>query len=157
VLFAVVAAAAVLALVWPRGEKVVAPGGFLVDAGGRPAPLAEHMAPVTLLHFYATWCPPCLGEAPALARLRRDLAGEPRFAVVMVAVQDDVRRAQALAGSEEVLFDPRWETAHRYGTRQLPDTYLLVEGEVARKFEGPVDWDDAQVRSTVQRAIARTR
>ena len=153
-----VAALALAALFWPRGgDKAAAPGGFLVDAGGRPAPLNERLAPVTLLHFYATWCPPCIEEAPAMQRLERDFAGEPRFRVVKVAVQDDVTKAQQLAGSQDVLFDPDWQTAHRYGTRALPETYLLVDGKVQHKFDGPVDWDDAQVRDAVRQAIARTR
>ncbi len=146
---------ALVALFWPHGKRGGAPGGFLVDAGGRPAPLAERMAPVTLLHFYASWCPPCVQEAPALARLRKDLGGDPRFRVVMVAVQDDVGRAQLLAGSGDVLFDPQWETAHRYGTAQLPESYLIVDGRQLRKFDGPVDWDDPQVRSFVKGAVDR--
>jgi cytochrome c biogenesis protein CcmG, thiol:disulfide interchange protein DsbE len=149
---------ALVALFWPRGDHTPAPGGFLVDAGGRPAPLAERLAaPVTLLHFFASWCPPCLEETPALRRLAKDLASEPRFRVVMVAVQDDVAKAQQLAGSDEVLFDPKWETANRYGTRKLPESYLLVDGKLVRKFDGAVDWDDAQVRGAVQQAIARAR
>jgi thiol-disulfide isomerase/thioredoxin len=156
-LLALVVIAALGALLWPRGDDAAAPGGFLVDAGGRPAPLAERLAPVTLLHFYASWCPPCLSETPALRRLARDLAGEPRFRVVMVAVADDVAKAQALAGSQDVLFDPQWDTAHRYGTDQLPESYLLVDGKQVRKFDGPVDWDDAQARDAVQKAIAQVR
>ncbi len=151
-----VAALALAALFWPRGDgRKEAPGGFLVDAGGRPAPLGERLAPVTLLHFYATWCPPCLDEAPSLQRLESDFAGEPRFRVVKVAVQDDVAKAQQLAGSEDVLFDPDWKTAHRYGTRQLPESYLLVDGKVQRKFDGPQNWDDPQVREAVRLAITR--
>ncbi|HET9765838.1 MAG TPA: TlpA disulfide reductase family protein [Thermoanaerobaculia bacterium] len=153
-----VAALALAALFWPHGDgKKDAPGGFLLDAGGRPAPLGERLAPVTLLHFYATWCPPCLEEAPSLQRLQRDFASEPRFRIVKVAVQDDVAKAEQLAGSEDVLFDPDWKTAHRYGTRQLPESYLLVDGKVQRKFDGPVDWDDAQVREAVKLAITRAR
>jgi thiol-disulfide isomerase/thioredoxin len=151
-----VAAVALVALLWPRGDgSKAAPGGFLVDAGGRPAPLGERLTPVTLLHFYASWCPPCLDEAPSLVRLEKDLAGEPRFRVVKVAVEDDIQRAQALAGSEDVLFDPKWETAHRYGTRALPESYLIVGGKVQRKFDGPQNWDDPQLRDALQQAIAR--
>src|SRR5215470_17219667 len=47
-------------------------GGFLLDAQGRAATLGARLAPVTLLHFWATWCPPCVTEAPSLARLSRD-------------------------------------------------------------------------------------
>jgi cytochrome c biogenesis protein CcmG, thiol:disulfide interchange protein DsbE len=150
-----VAALALAALFWPRGDGKAAPGGFLLDAGGKPTPLGERMAPVTLLHFYATWCLPCLDEAPSLQRLERDFAGEARFRVVKVAVQDDVTKAQQLGGSEDILFDPDWKTAHRYGTRQLPESYLVVAGKVLRKFGGPTDWDDAQVREAVRQAIAR--
>jgi len=150
-----IAALALAALFWPRGDGKAAPGGFLLDAGGKPTPLGERMAPVTLLHFYATWCPPCLGEAPSLRRLEHDFAAEARFRVVKVAVQDDVTKAQLLGGTEDILFDPDWKTAHRYGTRQLPESYLVVDGKVQRKFDGPVDWDDAQVREAVRQAIAR--
>jgi thiol-disulfide isomerase/thioredoxin len=145
---------AVVALVWPRGGAGPSPGGFLVDANGRPAPLGERMAPVTLVHFFASWCPPCLEETPALVRFASDFAGEPRFRVIMVAVQDDVQKALRLAGSEDVLFDPAWDVAHRYGTRQLPESYLVVDGRVEEKFVGAVDWDAATVRDQVKRAIA---
>ncbi|HEV8631069.1 MAG TPA: TlpA disulfide reductase family protein [Thermoanaerobaculia bacterium] len=148
-----VAAVAVVAMLWPRGSGTASKGGFLVDAGGRPAPLAAELAPVTLLHFYASWCPPCVVEAPSLGRLIHDLAGERRFRVVMVAVNDDPGRAQTLADSEDVLFDPNWEVAHRYGTSQLPESYLIVDGKTRRKFVGAVDWDDAQVREAIQRAL----
>jgi len=150
-----VVAVAVVALFMPRGASKKAPGGFLVDDGGRPAPLAERMAPVTLIHFYASWCPPCLEEAPSMTRLAKDFAGQPGFRVVMIAVADDVARAKAVAGTDDILFDPQWETAHRYGTRQLPDSYLIVDGKVQRKFEGPVDWDDAQVREALKMAVAQ--
>jgi len=148
---------AVVALVWPRGSDGPSPGGFLIDASGRPAPLGERMAPVTLVHFFASWCPPCLHETPALARFAGNFAGEPRFRVIMVAVQDDVQKALRLAGSDQVLFDPAWEVAHRYGTRQLPESYLIVDGKVEEKFVGAVDWDAATVHDKVERAIATAR
>jgi thiol-disulfide isomerase/thioredoxin len=149
-----VAALAVVAMLWPRGgDKATKQGGFLVDANGRAAPLAAHLAPVTLLHFYASWCPPCVQEAPSLARLVHDLADEPRFRVVMVAVNDNPGRAQVLADSDAVLFDPNWEVAHRYGTSQLPESYLIVDGKPRRKFVGATDWDNAQVRDAITKAI----
>ena len=155
-LLAGVAIAALVALLWPRGDGTVAPGGTLLDAGGQPKPLATQLAPVTLLHFWSTWCPPCVEEAPAIDRLAGDLERDDRFKVLMVAVADEVGKVRRFAGvnADRVLYDPKWDVAHRYGTRQLPETYLVVDGKVVRKFTGAADWDDPQVRAVVEQAIA---
>jgi thiol-disulfide isomerase/thioredoxin len=140
-------------LVWPRGgdSTTAAPAGFLLDAGGRAATLGSHYAPVTLVHFWATWCPPCIEETPALDRLVRDFGGDRNFAVLRVAVADSSSRVEAFlgAGAPSVLYDPQWEVAHRFGTDQLPETYLVVGGRIVEKFIGEVDWDDPAVRQKI--------
>jgi thiol-disulfide isomerase/thioredoxin len=140
-------------LLWPRGgdSTTAAPAGFLLDAGGRAATLGSRLAPVTLVHFWATWCPPCIEETPALDRLVRDFGGDRNFAVLRVAVADSSSRVEAFlgAGAPGVLYDPQWEVAHRYGTDQLPETYLVVGGRIVEKFIGEVDWDDPAVRQKI--------
>ena len=153
---AALAACAVAALLWPRGEDA-APAGFLLDAAGRPAPMAARLAPVTLVHFWATWCPPCIEETPALERLEADLAGHPDFAVLMVAVADSNDHVRTFLGAghgDMVLYDPRWEVTHRYGTTQLPESYLVVGGRVVRKYVGMVNWDDREVRGEILRRLS---
>lgn len=153
----VIALAALGALFWPRGDGgFAAPGGFLVDGNGRPQPMGPRMEPVTLVHFWATWCPPCITEIPALDRLRDDLAARPDFGILMVAVQDDVEKVETMVGEARggVLFDPEWDVAHRYGTRQLPESYLVVRGRVVEKWDGEVDWDDPEVRARIEQALA---
>lgn len=155
----IVAAVAVLALAvlfWPRGDGATqAPGGFLTDAAGRPQTLGPRMAPVTLVHFWATWCAPCLTEVPALDRLQADLGSHPDFRLLMIAVDDEVEKVQTFLGnrSTDVLFDPSWDVAHRYGTRKLPETYLVVDGRVVEKWEGAQDWDDPDLRRQVREAV----
>jgi thiol-disulfide isomerase/thioredoxin len=146
-------------LVWPRGgdSTTAAPAGFLLDAGGRAATLGSRLAPVTLVHFWATWCPPCIEETPALDRLVRDFAGYRDFAVLRVAVADSSSRVDAFlgAGAPGVLYDPQWEVAHRYGTDQLPETYLVVGGRIVEKFIGEVNWDDPSVRQKIAARLPR--
>ncbi|HEX3556621.1 MAG TPA: TlpA disulfide reductase family protein [Thermoanaerobaculia bacterium] len=150
---AALAICALAALFWPRGEATFKePGGFLYDANGRAATIGPHLAPVTLVHFWATWCPPCIQEIPALQRLTRDFAGHEDFSVLMVAVSDSNAKVRAFLGrgADMVLFDPSWEVANRYGTDKLPETYLVVNGQVVRKFVGTTDWDDAALRQEIQ-------
>jgi thiol-disulfide isomerase/thioredoxin len=146
-------------LLWPRGGDgtTAAPAGFLLDAGGRAATLGARLAPVTLVHFWATWCPPCIEETPALDRLVRDFGGDRNFAVLRVAVADSSSRVEEFlgAGAPSVLYDPQWEVAHRYGTDQLPETYLVVGGRIVEKFIGEVDWDDPAVRQKIAARLPR--
>jgi thiol-disulfide isomerase/thioredoxin len=153
-----VGVAALAALLWPRGADGPRATGTLFDDQGDRAPLAEQLAPVTLLHFWATWCPPCIDELPTLDRLAEELAGERDFRVLMVAVEDDRDKVRRFAGAapERVLYDPDWKVAHRYGTRQLPETHLLVNGRVVQSFIGAKDWSDPQLRAIVRNAIAQS-
>lgn len=168
------------ALFWPRGDSSFeAPGGFTVDSGGRPVPLASRLAPVTLVHFWATWCPPCITEIPALKQLVQDFAGEPDFDVIMIAVGDEPQNVEEFLGSiaPMALFDPSWDIARRYGTRKLPETYLVVGGRVVEaesqirlrretgmkldgdspRWVGQTDWGDPQIRQELQRILAEVR
>ena len=140
---------ALAALFWPRGGKTFKePGGFLYDAGGRPAKLGPQLAPVSLVHFWATWCPPCIEEIPALQRLAKDFGPHDDFSVVMIAVADSTDKVTTFLGPgwDMVLFDPHWDVANRYGTDKLPETYLVVRGEVVEKFVGMTNWDKQTIR-----------
>jgi thiol-disulfide isomerase/thioredoxin len=147
---AALAVCALSALFWPRGDREFKePGGFLYDSNGRAATIGPRLAPVTLVHFWATWCPPCIQEIPALQRLTHDFSGHSEFNVLMVAVSDSSDKVRSFLGpgADMVLFDPQWEVANRYGTDQLPETYLVVDGKVVRKFVGTTNWDDPALRA----------
>ena len=161
VLVAILAVAALAVVFWPRGDGTrEAPGGFLIDAGGRPVPVGSRMAPVTLVHFWATWCPPCMTEIPSLNRLADDF-GDYRgdFTILMVSVADDMERVETFVGDRlsSVLYDPSWEVAHRYGTRKLPETYLVVRGTVVERWIGAQDWNEPEIRQRIEEAVQGLR
>ena len=144
-------------LFWPRAssEASAAPeseGGFLLDAGGRPTPIAREMKPVTLVHFWATWCAPCVEELPKLLAFGSGVSDD-RFGLLLVAVADQPEEAKKFLGSElfPLLFDPSWEVAHRFSTEKLPETHLVVNGEVVESFIGASDWSAGDVQGRVLR------
>lgn len=47
----------------------------LVDTSGQRQPLAQWQGNVLVVNFWATWCPPCRKEMPALTRLQQKHAG----------------------------------------------------------------------------------
>ena len=93
----VVLLASLCALFWPKTSDLEA-AGMLVDTSGQVVTLGSQLAPVTLLHFWATWCPPCIDEVPAIKRLSEDYADNHQFALVMVAVQDDPDAVKSFLG-----------------------------------------------------------
>lgn len=169
---------AAVALFWPRGDDTFQPGtGYVLDGEGRPITLASRMAPVTLVHFWATWCAPCITEIPALQRLARDFRDEPKFDLLMIAVDDEVGSVEPFLGdlSPMALYDPNWEVANRYGTRKLPETYLVRGGQVLEtasqleqrqetgtpldgtkpRWVGQTNWDDPKIRAELREVLDR--
>lgn len=146
-------AVAILAalLFWPqaRVERRFV-DGYAMDESGAAVPLAPRLAPATLVHFWATWCPPCRKEIPSLLAFA-DEVGPERLKLVLVAVADERDRAVQFVGNDRypVLFDPVWDLARRFRTEQLPETHLVLGGELAATFIGAVDWRDSAARRTV--------
>jgi thiol-disulfide isomerase/thioredoxin len=56
------------------------------DLAGRDRGRARLLGQVVLLDFWATWCGPCLDQAPDLARLHRQLAREGKFLLLGVSI-----------------------------------------------------------------------
>lgn len=142
----------------PTPEDEVAPLGDLETADGGSVSMESQMAPVTLVHFWSTWCPPCITETPAIERLAADLASESEFDLLMVAVADEKEKvAEFLGSAEDTLYDPDWKIAHSYGTKKLPETHLVVDGRIVESFAGAVSWDDPEVRQRIADALASVR
>lgn len=52
-----------------------APGFTLLNAAGKPVALADFKGKVVYLDFWASWCVPCLAEAPAAVGLKKQFEG----------------------------------------------------------------------------------
>ena len=143
------------ALLMPKTSDLEA-AGMLVDTSGQVVTLGSQLAPVTLLHFWATWCPPCVDEVPAIQRLSEDFGDNHQFALVMVAVQDDPDKVKEFLDDRfrYTLFDPQWQVARRYGTEKVPETFLIINGQVTQSFIGATNWDLPENRRPIEQALA---
>ena len=134
---------AAAALFWPRGDGTFKePGGFLYDAEGKATTLGPKLAPVSLVHFWATWCNPCLKEIPDLAAMD---AAHDEIQVIGLAFEDiDRADMEAFLARRPIpypiaivdTFGPPGD----FGTpRGLPTTYLIgPDGRVVASHLGPV-------------------
>ena len=150
-------AIALALLLWPRSKvERKFEDGYLIDESGATVALAGELAPATLVHFWATWCPPCRQEIPSLLAFAGEV-GDRRLKLVLVAVADERDRAVEFVGNARypVLFDPVWDVARRFRTTQLPETHLILDGRIAASFIGAADWNDAPSAVARRTVLAR--
>ena len=114
---------------------------------GDPLSLEEYAGKVVVLNVWGSWCPPCRKEAPLLAKVARELAGE---GVVFVGVNTkDSRPEQGLAFQRRYdvpypsFFDPSGRTLLSFrGTLNpsaIPSTVVMdAQGRVAASILGEV-------------------
>jgi len=116
----------------------------LQSVDGKTVSLADYHGKVVLVHFWATWCPPCVEEIPTLERFSQQVSGTD---IVVLAISVD-KSADALKTFLDknklhlpVLRDPGGKTAGSYGTTKFPETYVVGrDGMVRYKVIGPMDW-----------------
>lgn len=135
-----------------------APEFRLKTLEGGSVSLADLHGKVVMVHFWATWCPPCVEEIPTLDRLYRSLMGKD---FIMLAVSEDEGGAGAVASFIQqnrlnlpVLLDTGSDVARLYGTYKLPETYIVDrQGVVRYKAIGPQDWTDPSSIQVLQNII----
>ena len=123
----------------------IPPDFRLVDLNGEPAELGNYRNQYVLLNFWATWCPPCVAEMPALEQLFQRYR-ERGF--VVVAVSSDVEGRsivqpfiENLGVTFPVLLDPDGKVSATYGAKSLPVSFLLDRnGRVVAAAEGAREW-----------------
>jgi thiol-disulfide isomerase/thioredoxin len=121
---------------------------------GKTDSLARHRGHVVLLNIWATWCPPCREEMPALQQFARENAGK---VVVLGADQgESARVAAAFAGEFDVKFPILVDEAQQYGRAYaavgMPTTVIIGrDGRVVKGIDGALTIE--QMRAAVAPAL----
>jgi cytochrome c biogenesis protein CcmG/thiol:disulfide interchange protein DsbE len=137
------------------GKPAPALAGSTVS-GGR-VDLTAYRGRWVWVNFFASWCPPCQQEEPALvtfAYLHR-AGGDP--ALVSVVYDDTTGNARAFdvsAGATwPAVIDPGGQIALRYGVRGPPEWFLISPGgTVVAHLDGPVKVSDLDGQIAAARA-----
>lgn len=96
-----------------------------------------------LVNFFASWCVPCVAEAPVLSEIKNE--GVP---IVGIAVRDrpeDLARFLTDNGSpfERIGADPRSNVQLAWGSGGVPETFLVDgHGVIRMQHVGPIQPDE---------------
>jgi peroxiredoxin len=127
---------------------------FTLTVDGKPHHLSDYRGKVVVLNFWASYCQPCVEEAPSLNNLQRYL--EPRGGTVLgVSLDPDPTAYEKFLKSYNVPY-PTWRDSNLedgksrialdYGTSLIPETYVIDRrGKIARKLISVQQWDSPEM------------
>ena len=112
---------------------------------GKPAVTSEDLADGNpkLVNFFASWCVPCVGEAPVLATLQQQ-----GVHIVGIAVRDrpeDLRQFLSDNGDpfDAIGSDPESRVQLAFGSAGVPETFVVDGGgNIVTQHIGPIEPDD---------------
>ena len=126
-----------------EGDKAPDFTAELVD--GTEFKLSEHENEVVLLNFFASWCPPCMGEMPAFEKLKKDnIEG---LSILCVNCMEDKATVDQLVKDEgytfPIAYDVEGKIGQLYPTEGIPYTLVIKNGVIEKIYLG-ADGADAQ-------------
>lgn len=108
---------------------------------------------VLVLNFWATWCPPCVSETPSLSAFQRKFASQG-VVVLGISIDKNQQKYQRFLQRFRVAFDtyrdPKAAISAEYGTFQYPETYIIKDGRIVKKFVADQNWMSDEVTRYVQ-------
>jgi len=117
-----------------------APDFTLPDIKGRTVDLRNFGGQPVLIHFWATWCKPCVKEMPEIEAAYQALK-DRGFIVLAINTGDRIDKVRAFVESRHftfpVLLDKRWEIAERYNIIGLPvSIFIAPDGRIRHEIQG---------------------
>ena len=127
----------------------------LEDANGHPISLYKHGQPdelkgkITVVNFWATWCPPCVEEIPSLNRLKEIMQGKPfrlisiNYAESKTLINDFLKRVNV---EFPVLLDKKGKVSAEWNVVAFPSTFVIgPNGKIHYGINAAITWDDPVV------------
>jgi len=138
----------------PAAERRMMADLALPALSGPPWTLSRHRGRVVLLNYWATWCPPCRAETPALVRIARDYRAAGLDVVGVSVDQDAMNSVPPFVAEYRVPYPVLLSGPPAPGgpVQALPTTFLIDrQGRVADVTVGACD--EPSLRRALERLL----
>lgn len=116
---------------------------------GKSIQLSDLKGKVVFLNQWATWCPPCRAEMPAIEKLYQSM-DKSKVAFVMLSLDEDPQKVRQLVDQKKFTFPvyvPGSQLPEAFNTQAIPTTLILdSEGKIAQRIEGMANYDTDEFR-----------
>ena len=135
-----------------------APDFTAVDLQGATHTMADNRGHVTLLQFWASWCPHCRSDVPLMKKLFTSYR-EKGLRLVTVSVDQSLEALQTLIRDQQLAYPVIAASTYRsvpelYESRGIPAYYLIdAQGTIAKVWHGSVTESTADLEETLTRLL----
>jgi peroxiredoxin len=146
----------------PAPQKgFLAPDFSLSTIDGQTIRLSELRGKPVLLNIWATWCPPCRAEMPAIQRAHQQYQAQGLAILGVNATQQDSRqeavefsRSQGL--TFPILLDEEGQVNQLYQTRALPTSFFIDAQGVIQEVVVGGPMSEALLRIRIEQLIEKS-
>gem|GEM_PF-2373462 len=107
---------------------------------------------IVILHFWATWCKSCEQELYSISKIE---AKDINF--FCISIDEDSEAAADFIKQRglnlHLYFDRGGKVARLLGSFKFPETYILIDGKIVMKFEGPRNWEDSDLIEFIYNSV----
>lgn len=139
-------------------EGFAAPDFTLKTASGDSYTLSEFKGQAVLVNIWATWCPPCKAEMPAIQKMYDEYKDKGFTVLGVNSTSEDNPLAiapftQQYSLTFPILLDETGDVAASYQIRSLPSSYFINRFGIitAVVIGGPMS--DALLRTRIEEAL----
>jgi thiol-disulfide isomerase/thioredoxin len=118
------------------------------DKGGNTINLKDLKGKVVFINFWATWCPPCVGEMPSINQLYEKNKDNKSIVFLMVDMDGNLDKSQKFMSKNNYSLSvviPASNIPTSFVDQSIPTTVLLnKKGEIVFKHEGGADYTNKE-------------
>ncbi|WP_343898310.1 TlpA family protein disulfide reductase [Craurococcus roseus] len=138
---------------------VQAPAFTFTDADGNEHGATDFLGQGLVVNLWATWCPPCVAEMPALDRAQAALAEEGVKVLALSSDREGRAKVEPFYRDRGIRhlglwLDPRGAATRALGARGLPTTVVIDrKGWERARLVGPAEWDKPEMLTAIRRLV----
>ena len=126
------------------------------DVNGKAIDFSQFKGKIIMVNMWATWCPPCVRELPAIERLATKFKAED-FVLLPISIDaEGKQQVQPFLSSLGMpnfnsYYDQSQSLGDVFPLDTIPATFILdQQGQLIAFVRSYVDWDDAKAVSLIQ-------
>ena len=131
---------------------------FLLNLNDKKEELKVSKKEITIMNFWATWCPPCIKEIPQLLEIKRKYHDNINLIFVTMDLNVDAVIPKFLKKYKfkkmKMYKDSQMQLSEQLGVKILPTTIIFDQNinEISR-IDGLIDWLDTKNIKVIEKLV----